>query len=320
MYKNRYLAKSNFGSSLTWSTSQSSNGRWYINSNGIYVTSTNRNYYLYYNNGSFALSTSQQNNIKFYVQGDCPVAEFTITAMANPEEGVTIEGVGTYTQGETCTLTATANEGYTFVNWTEGEVAVSTEATYSFEVTGDRTLVANFEEVITTVTQTSTMAAGWNQWTPNVNLSGAELLAQLKQALGTNGIKIMAQNGKYLSYNANTNTWAGNLTTIEIGHMYKIEMANSCEITLTGPAVDPATYPVTIYHGNNWIGFYGSEPMNINQALSNFTPTQGDKIMYNNKYATYNGSSWVGNLTQLVPGNGYIYKSNATGTQTLVFN
>jgi hypothetical protein len=163
------------------------------------------------------------------------------------------------------------------------------------------------------------LAAGWNQWSPNVDLSGTELLAQLKQALGTNGIKIMAQNGRYLSYNANTNTWAGNLTSIEVGLMYKIETANNCEISLTGPAVDPATHSVTIYVCNNWIGFYGSESMSVNEALSNYTPTQGDKIMYNNRYATYNGSSWVGNLTQLVPGNGYIYKSNATGTQSLSF-
>ena len=248
------------------------------------------------------------------------VMQYAITATANPTSGGTVNGAGTFDEGTTCTLTATPNEGYSFVNWTKSGTQVSTNATYSFIVTEAAAYVANFEEVIVDIVQTSTMAAGWNQWSPNVDLSGTELLAQLKQALGTNGIKIMAQNGRYLSYNANTNTWAGNLTTLEVGLMYKIETANNCEISLTGPAVDTATHSVTIYHGNNWIGFYGSESMSVNQAMSNYTPTQGDKIMYNNRYATYNGSSWVGNLTQLVPGNGYIYKSNATGTQTLNFN
>ena len=250
----------------------------------------------------------------------CNYPERTITATAEPSEGGTVTGAGTYTHFETCTLTATANEGYTFINWTEDGVEVSTEATYSFEVTGDRTLVANFEEEIPTIVQTATLAAGWNQWSPNVDLSGAELLAQLKQALGANGIKIMAQNGRYLSYNANTNTWIGNLTSIEVGVMYKIRVSTSCEVTLTGPAVDPDNHPVTIYPGNNWIGFIGSQNMSLSQALSNYTPTQGDKIMYNNRYATYNGSSWIGNLTQIVPGNGYIYMSNASETQTLYFN
>ena len=43
-YNGRYLARSSYG--LNWSTSTSSSGRWYINANGIYVTSNNRNYYL----------------------------------------------------------------------------------------------------------------------------------------------------------------------------------------------------------------------------------------------------------------------------------
>ena len=74
-YNGRYLAKSSYGSSLTWGTSASQNGRWYINSDGIYVTTTGWNsgtYYLYYNNGSFALSTTQQNNIRFFTECDCP--------------------------------------------------------------------------------------------------------------------------------------------------------------------------------------------------------------------------------------------------------
>ena len=47
-----------------------------------------------------------------------------------------------------CTLTATANEGYTFVNWTENGTVVSTNATYSFTVTSNRNLVANFEQAL----------------------------------------------------------------------------------------------------------------------------------------------------------------------------
>ncbi len=168
--------------------------------------------------------------------------------------------------------------------------------------------------------QTSTLAVGWNWWTPNVDLDAATLLAQLKESLSTNGIKIISPEGRFLSYNASTNIWSGNLFGIEVGKMYKIDMSSSCEITLTGPAIDEIDNSITIYPGNNWIGFFGTESMSVNQAMSNFTPTQGDKIIFNNKFSTYNGSSWVGTLSQLVPGNGYIYKSNATESQTLIFN
>jgi murein DD-endopeptidase MepM/ murein hydrolase activator NlpD len=44
-------------------------------------------------------------------------------------------------------VTATANSGYSFVNWTEGGRVVSTSASYSFTLTTNRTLVANFTTV-----------------------------------------------------------------------------------------------------------------------------------------------------------------------------
>ena len=73
------------------------------------------------------------------------VETFTITALANPTEGGVVTGSGTYEMLDECTVIATANEGYNFVNWTENGNVVSNEAAYTFAVTGDRTLVANFE-------------------------------------------------------------------------------------------------------------------------------------------------------------------------------
>ena len=53
----------------------------------------------------------------------------------------------TYTDGQNCTVHAIANPDYNFVNWTENGTPVSTEADYTFPVTGDRNLVANFQEI-----------------------------------------------------------------------------------------------------------------------------------------------------------------------------
>ena len=67
-----------------------------------------------------------------------------ITANAVPEEGGTVTGGGAYWIGETCTLQAMANEGYTFVDWTENGEQVSSEPMLSFLVDGNRNLQANF--------------------------------------------------------------------------------------------------------------------------------------------------------------------------------
>ena len=67
---------------------------------------------------------------------------YTVSATAT---NGTVSGTGVYKAGTTATLTATPNTGYKFINWTKGEDVVSTEATYSFTVSEDVALVANFE-------------------------------------------------------------------------------------------------------------------------------------------------------------------------------
>ena len=76
----------------------------------------------------------------------------TVTATANPTGGGTVSGYGSYAYGTTCTLTATPNVGYYFLNWTENGTVVSYDASYSFTVDGDRNLVANFVEGESTCT------------------------------------------------------------------------------------------------------------------------------------------------------------------------
>jgi predicted deacylase len=312
----RYLSRSS--SSLTWSTSQPSNGRWYINANGIYVTTSgwsSTTYYLYYNNGSFALSTTAQNNINFFTLGDCPTFEYMVTATANPEEAGTIVGAGTYSQGETCTLTAQANEGYAFINWTENGEEVSTEATYSFVVNAERTLVANFEEEMATVEQTFELTSGCNWWSTNLEIT----LADLEAALGTRGVSITSQDGSSVANNA-TYGWGGDLTTIEVGKMYMVQTTEACSITLSGVAADPAICPITLNQGSNWIGFVGTEGLSLDEALSNLTPNNLDNIKLLNSTATYyQGVGWGGSLTTLAPGKGYIYNSKASTPKTFTF-
>ena len=69
---------------------------------------------------------------------------YTITVLADPAEFGTVSGGDTYNQGESCTVIASANEGYIFTHWTENGNEVSNHASYTFTVTSDRTLVANF--------------------------------------------------------------------------------------------------------------------------------------------------------------------------------
>lgn len=69
---------------------------------------------------------------------------YTITTACVPAGSGTVTGEGTYTVGDTCMLRAMANAGYIFMNWTENGNQVSTEVEYSFVVTGNTNIVANY--------------------------------------------------------------------------------------------------------------------------------------------------------------------------------
>ena len=80
----------------------------------------------------------------FFFEFDWEAPEYAIEVVNNSEEmGMTI-GAGVYHLGDTITLTATPNNGYSFQSWTEFGIEVSTDRTYTFVVDRDRTLTANF--------------------------------------------------------------------------------------------------------------------------------------------------------------------------------
>ena len=67
-----------------------------------------------------------------------------VDTSVSPHNGGATTGDGVYTNGTTATVTATANTGYAFVNWTDNGVVVSTSASYQFTNILNRSLVANF--------------------------------------------------------------------------------------------------------------------------------------------------------------------------------
>lgn len=83
------------------------------------------------------------------------IPSYIIDVSASPSSGGTVVGAGIYQQGQSCTVHATPNSGYAFLNWTEGGSQVSTNANYTFTVNGNRTLVANFQ--LQTAEQTFTV-------------------------------------------------------------------------------------------------------------------------------------------------------------------
>ena len=179
--------------------------------------------------------------------------------------------------------------------------------------TTSATVSLNGEVLPATATQTVTLSQGWNWWVPTAGIT----LADLKAALGSNGVTISSQNAGFLQY-AN-GVWTGTLENLVPGQMYKIQASTNCNITLTGTALSSVT--ITIHKGFTWFGFTGDNETNIAQALTGFTPAEGDMITsYHDGFTQYIGGKWVGTLEKLTPGNGYVYYSNDNNDKELTFS
>ena len=159
-------------------------------------------------------------------------------------------------------------------------------------------------ELLRITQQNLTLAEGWNWWTPTVRT----YRSALQYALGSNGIIINSQDQGFQKNNGNY--WSGTLPgVLEPGQMYKIKTNAAVSATLQGLEVAQPT--ITIVAGYNWFGYAGAQAADIATAIDilGVSPTDGDTITdKNGNTATYNGSSWSGNLTTLQPGHGYVYR------------
>jgi len=78
---------------------------------------------------------------------------YQVIATAEPVTGGSVAGSGIYEHGTLVTVTAIPAPSYEFLHWMEdGQVIEGAEATYSFNIEGDRTLVAVFSLVTRTLT------------------------------------------------------------------------------------------------------------------------------------------------------------------------
>ena len=97
---------------------------------------------------------------------------FAINLSSNPPAGGTTSGGGggpLFIENSIHTVSASPNTGYTFVNWTEGGIIVSTDATYTLApLKSNRTLVANF--LIKTYTLTVNATNGTVAKNPNQSI------------------------------------------------------------------------------------------------------------------------------------------------------
>jgi hypothetical protein len=132
------------------------------------------------------------------------VPVFTVTTSAAPIAGGTTTGDGTYSGGANVTVVATPNAGYVFTNWTEGGLAVSSNATFTFAAASDRDLVANFA-----------LGTSYTITTASAPLAGGSTAGAASYASGASVTVTATPNAGYYFVN-----WTQNATQVSANASY----------------------------------------------------------------------------------------------------
>ena len=226
---------------------------------------------------------------------------YEITATANSDEWGTVTGGGTYEEGSTCTLTATPDDGYAFVNWTKDGEVVSTESTYSFTVTEAGDYIGNFGLVTDHII---TLEQGWNWWSSYIDLE-ANGLTQVEDGLGENGLYIKSQNNGFVGKDGSD--WYGSLRGLHNQNMYMIQANSPVQFTMSGVCVNASQLEMNTAVGWNWIGYPLTSAQSVDNALSQLDANDGDILKTLNKMCVYDEDGWYGSLHNMNPGQGYLY-------------
>jgi hypothetical protein len=156
------------------------------------------------------------------------------------------------------------------------------------------------------------LTKGWNWISANVLNENPDILTQMKQSLSTTGEIIKGRDAYIQQPN-----WSGTLTEISEKSMYSVRTTDNHSLVLTGQYANPATTPIEIAQGWNHIGYIPAFTMTIKSALAGLNAQTGDQIKGQTGFATYAGSSgWIGNLSFMQSGKGYMYYSGNSTTQT----
>ena len=106
----------------------------------------------------------------------------------------------------------------------------------------------------------------------------------------------------------------GGLTTITPTESYKLKVSANSDHIWSGNGSKPETTTMNLRKGWNWIGYVPVRSNTLSAALAGITPSENDVIKCMDDFATYSGGKWVGTLTQLKPGEGYLYYAAQAAT------
>jgi hypothetical protein len=112
--------------------------------------------------------------------------------------------------------------------------------------------------------------------------------------------------------------FSGDLTALSAQHSYKLKVNDPTSLILQGSVCSVTETTIDLQKGWNWIGYLPVVEFASKEALSNLSAESGEVIKNQTDFAVFDGQKWVGTLTRLKPGEGYMY--HAASAKSLTYS
>jgi subtilisin family serine protease len=167
---------------------------------------------------------------------------------------------------------------------------------------------------ITDVDLTLSFGQGYTWFSENLAPEDAHPNSMFNGLEACNNDRLIGQSNFSVYYNG---SWNGTITAMNPFYSYRMKLCAAQEFTATAPPAEIT--PIALNAGYTWLGYLPQACLPINDALANLSPAPAanDRLIGQNSFALFTGSSWLGSLTSLCPGDGYVIKlANAS---TLIY-
>jgi hypothetical protein len=235
------------------------------------------------------------------------IVTYTITTSSSPGNGGTTTGGGTFAAGTSQTVTATANSGFTFSNWTENGSVVSTSASYTFTLNGNRSLVANFATITYTITTSSSPSNGGTTTGGGTFAAGTSQTVTATANSGftfsnwTESASVVSTSSSYTFTLNGNRTLVANLAITQVNPPTVQTVApvfvSSTSTTIKGTVTNDGGAPVSSHYFYYWID--PASPIGIDDSG-----------------ITTSGNNFSAPLTGLNPNLTYYYRAYAHNSST----
>lgn len=164
-------------------------------------------------------------------------------------------------------------------------------------------------EVTNRLQQTLALQEDWNWISLNIKPVSSQTEKVFEPVLGD--ITTIKSKTQLFTVNTPDTTYGGTLKTMGVTSSYCVKALWNTSLTIEVTAVNCSQTPLSIRKGWNWIGYLPLQTMSVNSALADIEPVADDLLKSKTAFAVYDGSEWVGTLTRMTAGEGYMYLSHA---------